>query len=275
MIFSFFFIFVINTSFSNQIDHAISLENFESDYETDKDIPSDQIRHILPENFESDYDTDKYKASFNNIQNMLIPPDDLFLEKKDSTPYFSSSKELEKKDRKKNFDLTQFNLLGKFDESQKYLEHENSEIISSIDYQVKSTFSFSYFIDNYNYEGEGSALFQDIYENDNEAKRVGLFLFSYKYYLSRMILPMALGVNFGIGFNRGRGRFTGSLNRSDAFFNLWTMPLDLAFSVHLPFWRWIRITGSAGPSLMGLYQTRSDFTYDDDTKTRVQIGTGF
>ena len=235
---------------------------------------ANEFNHTLPDDFKSDYETDKHEASFENLQDSGAKEEDLFKKKGEKDVYFSEKKDLTLQ-QKESFNLIQSELPGKFEKSQKYQEHSDLEIISSVSDKAGSSFTLSYFRDNYSYEGGRAALFEDIYERSTGSQRMGLLLFSYKEYLTRFAFPVAIGWNLGLGYNKGRGRFSQVLSESNTQFSLWTIPADLTVSVEFPLWQWIKITGSGGPSIMGLYQTRDDFTDDDNKKHRRQIGIGF
>ena len=239
-------------------------------------LPSSAVdfNQTLPDNFKSDYETDKHEASLEYIQGVKRKDEMLFKKRKES-PYFSEDKKSIVEQQKESFSLIQSELPGKYEDSQKYKEHNNLDIIASVADLAKSAFSLSYFKDNYDYTGARSFLFEDIYERSTGSQRLGLLLFSQKQYVIRSIFPVAVGWNVGIGYNKGRGRFTVGGNESDAVFTLWTIPVDFAVSMEFPLRQWIKITGSGGPSIMGLYQTRSDFSSEDTKKHRRQLGVGF
>ena len=233
-----------------------------------------EFNQHLPEDHKSDYETEEIKANLQYVPGAKRKEINLNQETEES-PFLPNQKKTTVEQKEESFNLIQSELPGTFADSKEYKEHDNLDIIASIDDFAKSSISLSYFMDNYDYTGDRAPLFEDIYERSTGSERLGLFLFSHKRYLSRSLFPIGIGFNLGIGYNKGRGRFTQALNESDANFILWTIPLDLAVSMEFSLRQWIKITASGGPSAMGLYQTRSDFTSGDNKKHRRQIGLGY
>ena len=236
-------------------------------------VSADDFGQLMPLQFDeiSVYETDKIEGispslSWGELPEMKFP-------KVKKTPFLP----LQQGHKKwtESFDLVNMNYSGKFSHLENYLEHDNREIVSSLHDLAKSSFSLTWFKDNFDYTGSRASVFENIYENSDGASRLGRLVFSYRRYLFHGLLPLSFGGNMGLGYSKGQGYFVGNGQTSEETrFVLWTIPVDMAFSLDLSFWQWIKMSVSAGPSIMALWQSRSDFTWDDDKKHRRQIRTG-
>jgi len=150
----------------------------------------------------------------------------------------------------------------------------NVELIKKYSNKGKTNFSFSYFIDSYDYKDTRST-FNRTFVDSSEGKRGGNLIISGQNYFSKGRINTNYGVNVGAGFNYGKGIFSQSSEVSDVNFKVWAFPLDLTVGFEVPVGTWLKITASGGPSALGLIQSRSDRSDDDVDKKRKQVGFGY
>ncbi|MBT3584339.1 MAG: hypothetical protein HN509_05515 [Halobacteriovoraceae bacterium] len=168
---------------------------------------------------------------------------------------------------------------GKFDKRTNLLTFKDADFLKKIRNSSKSGMSFTYVKDNYNYK-DRNGIFERTFEQGTGSIKAGYLFFGFDRYLKKGDVNYAWGGNFGFGFNRGRGFFlnpdgTQSNEQSSAYFNLWTLPVDVSFKMELFTKSKVKLAVSAGPSAMGLYQTRSDRDQGEAKKRRRQIGFGY
>ena len=138
----------------------------------------------------------------------------------------------------------------------------------------ESTFTFAYIDDRYNITDPGN-IFQKTFRGRPNRVKMGTFHLGFDYYLYRGKISFAYGGNLGVGMYSGYGAFIGGDKSKKMRFNLWTLPLDFLFSMEYSLWRLANLQFGGGPSLMGLYQSRSDREDGEEGKRRRQVGPGY
>ena len=99
-------------------------------------------------------------------------------------------------------------------------------------------------------------------------------LFSNSIFFARGFLDLKLGINVGAKYNSGYGIFPDG-TRSNTKFTLWTVPVDLALGFDIPVSRFLKFSASAGPSVVALFQSRSDRDYHEKGNSTNQVGRGY
>jgi len=135
-------------------------------------------------------------------------------------------------------------------------------------------FSMSYFKDGFNYK-DPDGIYQKTFKESTGSTQAGYLMFSSDYFISRKLIDTTIGLNAGFGYQRGKGYFVRSYNESDTVFQLWTIPVDLSAGVEIPFSGFFKTSVAAGPSLMGLIQTRNDIESGAAYKRRRQVSLGY
>ena len=177
-------------------------------------------------------------------------------------------------DKKKYIKDVDHTSLGSMDDKNYFLEYKIGELIGEIENKGRSAMTFNYFKDTYDYE-DSESVFDRTYRQDSRSHNIGTIQLGYDWFISRKYGDFSTGLNLGYGYNSGYGIFQTTKVRSKAEFKLITLPLDVSVKYASVIGRWFKIELSAGPSVMGLYQTRSDRDSGERGKRRRQIGTGY
>ena len=138
----------------------------------------------------------------------------------------------------------------------------------------ESTFTFTYIHDRYNITDSRNIFQRTFRERPNRVK-MGTFHLGFDYYLYRGKFSFLYGGSLGIGMYSGHGAFIGGDKAEKMRFNLWTLPLDFLFSMEYAVWDLANLQIGGGPSIMGLYQSRSDREDGEVGKRRRQVGYGY
>ncbi|MBP5296715.1 MAG: hypothetical protein J6Y94_05220 [Bacteriovoracaceae bacterium] len=151
---------------------------------------------------------------------------------------------------------------------------ENSDLAFYQEYAKLGTsfLAFNYIHDNFDYSDREGA-FQRMLHSKRHKKVSGAQI-SWGKNLHWKFLEPFWGVNLGVGYMRGTGKFKHREEESRTEFVLWVLPVEifLGFSANLT--TWLKVGGLFGPSIVGLSQNRNDFP-DDHPKKRIhQIGYG-
>ena len=141
---------------------------------------------------------------------------------------------------------------------------------STVKKQREASYSFLYMLDNYGIEDrKGQGIFEKIY-----AQRHGTLLASYDSYWYRNKVSLIWGFGMGLGYNQGNPKFLSDADKSEIIFRLYTALLDASVGVELRPVSFLTLMFKGGPSLMGLYRSRSDFDSGEDGKNVRQMGVG-
>ena len=133
--------------------------------------------------------------------------------------------------------------------------------------------SISYISDNYEIS-DRDAIFRRVFSRSAGGRRAGSLFLNLNYFFSKGLINFFYGGGFGFGFNSGKGNFSTGESTDRINIKLWTLPLWAAIGAEIQIFRYLNISGSIGPTLVGLYQSRSDREQDEEGKHRRQIGYG-
>lgn len=155
------------------------------------------------------------------------------------------------------------------------IEFKNKEIFNKINNKGDSSFSFGYIMDTYEFK-DSRNVFKNSYEDATGSKRGGAIHMAFDSYLTRGFFNLFWGGGFGVGFSEGKGRFAStSTEESNVIFKLYYAPVDLRLGLELVPSKYFKVGLAAGPSAMGLFQSRSDKAQNDDEKYRRQVSYGY
>jgi hypothetical protein len=162
---------------------------------------------------------------------------------------------------------------GTFDHSKEYLEVDRVKQLIEIRSKRTWNLGFIYIKDDFEYK-DPSNIFRKTYEDATGSVKGGLLQVSMSRYLTRNWVYLSVGMNAAVGYNSGKGIFVNN-EQSNANFTLWTLPLDLAFSMDIPLSKFFQLSATGGPSAMGLIQNRSDRDSGEKNKQRRQFSYGY
>ena len=155
-----------------------------------------------------------------------------------------------------------------------YSNFSNSEMIKKVAWKTNTSLGLAYFAaDNYEYH-DSNSIYNQVFRDGKRSKNSGLLLCSSAQYFARGFLDLKWGLNIGAKYNSGYGLFPGGVT-SETRFSLWSIPVDLSLGFDLPISRFLKFSASAGPSALGLIQTRNDRDYGEKGKHARQVGTGY
>ena len=136
-----------------------------------------------------------------------------------------------------------------------------------------TSYGFVYMQDGYEVVDKGGrGTFERIYD-----KQYGTLLASYDRHLYGIYndrINLAWGLGMGVGYNQGNPKFESGSDKSDAIFRLYTLLLDVSLAGEVRPVDFLKLMLKAGPSFMGLYRSRSDFSADERGKNIRQVGVG-
>lgn len=162
-----------------------------------------------------------------------------------------------------------------YENNPELIEFKNKKIHEQIYNKAESSFSFAYIMDNYDIS-DSRGVFQESYVNSTGAQRGGAILLNFDEYFSRGFLNTFYGLGLGVGYSVGKGIFSNSTTtESNVKFLLYSIPVDLRLGFDLVPSRYFRLSFAAGPSAMGLLQSRSDLEREDSRKYRRQVSYGY
>ncbi|MBT3981581.1 MAG: hypothetical protein HOE90_09535 [Bacteriovoracaceae bacterium] len=171
-------------------------------------------------------------------------------------------------------------LPGEFADKDHYLKVSNKEIIDKATKIGNKNFSLMFYADDYTYKSKAggfNTIFRAGGRSAYETSRSDIapaLKINYSRFLYRDKLYLGWGLGTGVGYNRGKGVFPGG-ELSDAYFYLWTIPLDIAAVAEVHFNSWVKFGAMAGPSVLGIIQHRTDLEKSDKRKSLTQMSPGF
>ena len=157
--------------------------------------------------------------------------------------------------------------------SENYIELDKYEMAHDFRKHSSGAFNIAYLKNSYQYDSPQDVINQTIGTGYRHVKGGAIYLRNDQYFFRSFMLNTFWSLGAGVGYNSGRGLFvTGE--RSDTTFKLWEVPVDAGIGFEIPIFHWFKITGVAGPSVMGLYQNRDDFQNGEKGKNKTQVSIG-
>ncbi len=152
---------------------------------------------------------------------------------------------------------------------------KRKDILKKVRDKGETTLGFNYLYDTFSYS-DSLNVFETVFDGDHTGShRFGMLQFSASRFFNRKVFDLYWKVNLGVGYNRGKGRFVkGEI--ADMHFQLWSIPLDLMVGIDFPLgWSSVMLGVAAGPSIMGLIQSRDDFGSDESGRRKRQFSFGY
>ncbi len=162
---------------------------------------------------------------------------------------------------------------GSLEGSENYLEIDKKNMSYQFRRISSGGINVTYVKNSYQYDSSNDIINKTIGEGYKHIKGGALHVRGDQYLFHTFLLNGFWSVGLGAGYNSGRGLFV-SGERSDATFRLWEVPVDVALGLEIPIYHWFKIVGTAGPSVLGLYQNRSDFKNGEAGKNKTQVSYG-
>lgn len=154
-----------------------------------------------------------------------------------------------------------------------YLGMSGDQILKQVHRKGQKAYGFRYLTDQYEYVDPRS-VFQRTFQDGKDSIQGGMLIISGERYFWRKYVDLSLIAQVGVGYNKGVGIFIdGAVSQTN--FQLWTLPLDVGVALSIPIGRWVALQGSAGPSALGLIQTRSDREKGSAEREKRQYSHGF
>ncbi len=138
---------------------------------------------------------------------------------------------------------------------------------------ASESLSFSIFKDDYSYS-DPTMMFEETFRDGDKSSMPFLLLLQFDYPMFNSWVDAGFSANFGLGYSSGRGVFSGDASESETRMNLWTLPMEVGAFVEFDL-KYIIFSISAGPSILGVIQNRSDFDHEDEGKNIRQVGYGY
>lgn len=177
---------------------------------------------------------------------------------------------IEKMDKKKSFKYQQ-SLLDEL-KNDEYIEIDKKKLRETYLGTGDKTFSLAYHRELSSFEGES---YERMYDGDDSIDGGTLFL-HFDRILSKGALELGYSIGGGVGFKSGKGYFeTTPAEKSDTSFKLWSFPIDGHLLVGIPMGQYAKLSFSAGPSGLGLAESRDDFESNEEGKEKTQFGYGY
>lgn len=155
-----------------------------------------------------------------------------------------------------------------------FTEMNSREVLADVHRKGRYGYGFKYIQDQFDYKTPNEGAFQRAYQDASGSIQGGYLLFGGDRYLWRKYVDLSLVGQVGFGYNQGVGRFVDG-SASQTKFRLWTLPLEVGVALSIPVGTWFSLKGSAGPSLLGIIQTRDDRPRGHSEREKRQFSPGY
>jgi hypothetical protein len=166
-----------------------------------------------------------------------------------------------------------YTLPGTMGNKENYTEIDTKHYSEQFRKESTSAFNISYIRDSFNYHSPNDVISRTISSGYKHVQSGFLLLRSDRYIYNNGYFTLHWALGGGLAYNYGRGIFADG-ERSDAGIALWEVPIDLGLGISISAGKYIKLTGTAGPSLLALIQNRDDLKYSEKGKKRFQTGAG-
>jgi len=164
-------------------------------------------------------------------------------------------------------------VLGEGARQTEFTSFENKQRLSEVNRKGKTAYGLRYIHDQFSYQ-DANDVFRRSFQEASGSVQGGLLMIGGERFLWRKYIDISAVGNIGVGYNKGPGIFLDG-QTSRARFQLWTLPIDLGLGIGIPVGQWLTLHGSAGPSALGLIQTRSDRPRGDSEREKRQYSHGY
>lgn len=184
------------------------------------------------------------------------------------------TKEVTVKDSpKKKYEDFGYTVPGAYEKSESFLENDKGAMAKDFRKHSSGGLNLTFIKDDFSYESNNDIINRTIGEGYKHVKGGILHLRSDQYFFRRDYVNTFWSVGAGVGYNSGRGIFVNG-ERSNTTFKLWETPVDLSLGFEVPIYHWFKVSASAGPSAMALYQNRNDFQKGEKGRNKIQASYG-
>lgn len=240
-------IFFSSILFADQVVQGTEVENSLEELKIDEESP-----HLFGKNSLDD-------SSIQNTQSPILP----------NIP----TNELENTITPSEARSTGYTLPGSLGTKENYTEIDTRHYSEQFRKESTSAFNISYIRDSYDYHSPNDVISRTISSGYKHIQSGFLLLRSDQYIYNNGYFTLHWSLGGGLAYNYGRGIFADG-ERSDAGIALWEVPIDLGLGLSLSAGKYIKLTGTAGPSALALIQNRNDLKYSEKGKKRFQTGVG-
>lgn len=196
---------------------------------------------------------------------------------KDEDPVFNHGvKEVsvEKLTAKRKYEDFGYTTPGSFDGQENYIDLDKNIMVKDLRKNSTGGINLSFIKNDFSYGSTNDIINRTISTGSKSLKGGALFVRNDSYLLRTDFLNLHWSIGSGVSFSRGRGIFVDG-NRSDAVFSFWEVPVDAGLGAEIPISSWFIAAGTAGPSVLGLMQNRSDFERGEKGKRKFQYSPGY
>lgn len=162
-----------------------------------------------------------------------------------------------------------------FEKNESLIRVRNSDIVDKIYDKGTNIFSFYYLLDQFD-ASDPNGIYQRTYVTSTGSQRGGSIHFELDAVSRLGFLRYTYGFSFGVGLSQGRASFSSNQDiLSNANFSLFTIPVDFRLGFDLLSSKYFKLSVAGGPSVMGLYQSRSDKESGEEGKRVRQYSYGY
>ncbi len=165
----------------------------------------------------------------------------------------------------------------KYESEKEAISFKNEELIKNFGAKGNNQFSISFIPDNYKYDNPSHS-FNKTYRTGSTADFAAILKIDGHSYFIKEFFDFGVGLGVSVGYNGGQAHFVSSESgktQSESRFRLWTVPIDLSFLADLNLSRYYNVGGKAGPSVMAVWQHRSDLPSGNSDKDIQQYSYGY
>lgn len=163
---------------------------------------------------------------------------------------------------------------GSHENDENYLETDAKIQYKKIARSGEHNFALLFYKDTYTYHDDQNS-FMKTYRGEGSSPSFLVRFSGHNFLFHHAYADLGLGIGAGIGYNSGSGRYSGTDTIAPARLFLWTLPLDLSLAAEAPVTRFFKLGVAAGPSVMGLWQHRSDLEDGQPNKNLRQVSMGY
>ena len=175
---------------------------------------------------------------------------------------------------KKKYEDFGYTLPGAFEKQENYTDLDKTAMARDFREVSTGAINITFIKNDFEYQSTNDIINKTIGSGDKSVKGGALLFRHDAYFLRKNVLNAYWAVGAGVSFSSGRGIFV-SGKRSDTTFKLWEVPIDVGAGVEVPIYKWFKVAGTGGASVLGLVQNRSDFQRGEAGKRKVQVSPGF
>lgn len=163
---------------------------------------------------------------------------------------------------------------GTFENQENYIEVDRKKLAKDFRKASESGLNITFIKNDFDYQSNNDVINRTIGSGSKSVKGGSLYFRHDNYMFKTNFLNAHWAIGGGLGFNSGKGIFIDG-TRSDTIFKLWELPVDLGLGLEIPIGHWFKISGTGGPSVLGLIQNRSDFQRGEKGKRKIQYSPGY